>query len=61
MFMYRTGAAIPSVSDSDFEQILIKLPDEDILKEISNKIKSAFTLRDKARKELDSIHIYELV
>ncbi len=53
--MYRTGAAIPNVSDSDLSNILISLPNEEIIKSISNKVKRSFDLRKESKMELDSI------
>jgi len=55
MYMYRTGAAIPNVSDSDLSNILISLPNEEIIKSISNKVKRSFDLRKESKMELDSI------
>ena len=56
MFMYRTGAAIPNVSDNDLLNIIIQLPDEKIIDEISNKMKKAFELRQESKKQIESIH-----
>jgi type I restriction enzyme M protein len=55
MFMYRTGAAIPNVSDSDLANILIYLPNEERQKHISDKVKRAFDLRKASKMELESI------
>lgn len=55
IFMYRTGAAIPSIADTDFGNILIHLPNEKTIKEISRKVKNSFDLRAKSRLELESI------
>lgn len=55
MFMYRTGAAIPNVSDADLANILIYLPSEERLKEISEKVKRSFELRKASKLELESI------
>ncbi len=55
MFMYRTGAAIPNVSDRDLAKILIHLPDDNIIKQISEKMKRSFELRHAAKKEMESI------
>ena len=55
MFMYRTGAAIPNVSDTDLANILIRLPDEEVIKQISQKVKKAFELRQESKKELAMI------
>lgn len=42
VYMYRIGAAIPNVSDQNLKNILIYVPDESKLKEISDKMKKAF-------------------
>ncbi len=55
MFMYRTGAAIPNICDQDFKNIMIYLPNDDRIKEISEKMKKVFELRKLAKKELESI------
>lgn len=55
MFMYRTGAAIPNVSDTDLADVLINLPDKKIIKEISQKMKKAFDLRQESKKQIESI------
>ncbi len=55
MFMYRTGAAIPNVSDSDLANILIYLPNEERQKHISDKVKRAFDLRKASKMVLESI------
>jgi type I restriction enzyme M protein len=55
MFMYRTGAAIPAVSDVDIYNIIIEIPDKDILEMIITKMKNMFTLRNKAQDEYESI------
>jgi type I restriction enzyme M protein len=57
MLMYRTGAAIPSISDTDFANTLIYLPNEKAIKEISQRVKRAFELRIESRKELESIKL----
>ncbi len=56
MHMYRTGAAIPNVADKDLANILVHLPDDDdIIKQISEKMKHAFALRQMAKREMESI------
>lgn len=57
--MLRTGAAIPNISDSDFKNLLISIPNEKTIKEISKKVKNSFELREKSKSELNSIE-YEL-
>ena len=56
MFMYRTGAAIPNVSDVDLADILINLPDDDAINEISNKMKRGFELRQESKNQIESIN-----
>jgi type I restriction enzyme M protein len=60
MFMYRTGAAIPNVSDNDLCNIIIHLPNEKTIDEISKKMRKAFELRQESRNQIESIHL-ELV
>lgn len=55
MFMYRTGAAIPNVSDTDLANTLIYLPKKNVIQEISTKMKKAFELRRESRKQMESI------
>jgi type I restriction enzyme M protein len=55
MYMYRTGAAIPNVSDYDLANILINIPDEKNIKQISQKVKKAFELRQESKVLLESI------
>lgn len=55
VFMYRTGAAIPSLSDSDLVNILIYLPSEKQIENISLKVKKSFQLRDEAQNEMNKI------
>ncbi len=57
MMMYRTGAAIPNVSDTDLYNILVYLPDEDKIEEIGRKIKETFDLRKESRRILESIEL----
>ena len=56
MFMYRTGAAIPNVSDTDLANTLINLPDEKMIIEISSKMKKSFELRQESRQQIESIN-----
>jgi type I restriction enzyme M protein len=57
MFMYRTGAAIPSVSDIDLANIVIYLPEEKMIAEISDKMKKAFDLRQESKQQIESINL----
>ena len=56
MFMYRTGAAIPNVSDNDLANIIIHLPNEQTIDEISKKMEKSFELRQESRNQIESIH-----
>ena len=60
MFMYRTGAAIPSISNIDLANIVIYLPDKKMINEISDKMKKAFMLRQESKQQIESIN-FELV
>lgn len=55
MFMYRTGAAIPNVSDADLANVFIHLPNEEVASSISQRVKRAFELRQASKKALESI------
>ena len=57
MMMYRTGAAIPNVSDSNLSDILIYLPSQEKIEEIGNKIREMFELRRESRRILESIEL----
>ncbi len=57
MMRYRTGAAIPNVSDNDFANILVYFPDENTIKKISKEIKKSFQLRKKSTAILNSISL----
>lgn len=57
MFMYRTGAAIPNVSDTDLANTLINLPDDKTIADISSKMKKAFELRQESRNQIESISL----
>ncbi len=56
VFMYRTGAAIPNISDTDLSNVLIKIPNEEVINEISSKMKRAFQLQEEAKKQIESIN-----
>lgn len=56
MYMYRTGAAIPNVSDTDLANTLINLPDDKMIAEISSKMKKSFELRQESREQIESIN-----
>lgn len=57
IMMYRTGAAIPNVSDVDLSNILIYIPDEKQMKEICEKMELSFQLRGESQKLIENIVI----
>ncbi|WP_051203296.1 N-6 DNA methylase [Hugenholtzia roseola] len=57
VFMYRTGAAIPNISDYDLGRILVYLPEGKVLQEISEKVRYSFELRKQAKEEVEKIRI----
>ncbi len=57
IYMLRTGAAIPNVSDYDLANILISIPDEQTIKAIGNKVRKSFELREKSKVELENIEL----
>ncbi len=57
VFMYRTGAAIPNISDADLNKILVYLPEDALLKEISEKVRHSFELRKQAKETIEKIEV----
>lgn len=57
MFMYRTGAAIPNVSDTDLANIEIYVPFNGKKEQISSQIKKAFELKQAFQKQLEDIDL----
>jgi len=57
VFMYRAGAAIPTISDFDLHRILVYLPSESVLREISAKVRYSFELRKQAKEEVEKISL----
>ena len=55
MMRFRTGAAIPNVSDADLINVLIYLPSESKIQDIGNSVKRAFELRAESTKIFNSI------
>lgn len=54
--MFRTGATIPSISDSDFANLLVYIPNEKEIEEISEQMRTALKLRDISKKSMESIN-----
>jgi type I restriction enzyme M protein len=59
MYMYRTGAAIPAVSDADLGNIIIELPGDDTIRDITAKMQHIFFLRNKAQEEFNNIFFFK--
>ena len=57
MMMYRTGAAIPNVSDYDLMNVLVYLPNESIIEKIGEQMKHSFNLRNESVKIIEGIDI----
>jgi type I restriction enzyme M protein len=57
MFMYRTGAAIPNVSDTDLTNIEIYIPFNGEKEKISGQIKKAFELKQAFKNQLENIEL----
>jgi len=57
MFMYRTGAAIPNVSDTDLTNIEIYVPLNGEKEIISNQIRKAFELKQEFKNQLENIEL----
>lgn len=55
IFMYRTGAAIPAISDKDFSSILVYLPPSEQMNKIISTVEKIFELRNKANNLLSTI------
>ena len=48
MYQFRTGAAIPTVSDNDLRKVLILVPEKKVQEEISQKVERIYELRTKS-------------
>jgi len=55
MFMYRTGAAIPNVSDTDLANVEIYIPFNGEKEKISDQIRRVFELKQEFKNQLDKI------
>jgi len=55
MLKYRIGAAIPSVIEEDLRKVLILIPDEKTQKKIVDKMKSIYSLREKAKNQFNEL------
>ena len=57
ILVYRTGAAIPAISDNDLRNILVPIPKQNIIESISGKIEESIEMRMKSRKLLSEISL----
>lgn len=57
VMMYRTGAAIPSLSDKDLANIMVYIPSEDMVKQISERVQRSLAMRIESSQILDSISL----
>ncbi|MCQ2252464.1 MAG: N-6 DNA methylase [Bacteroidales bacterium] len=57
MMMYRTGAAIPNVSDNDLANILVYLPEPEKIELIANQVKHSLDLRRQSVKLIEEISL----
>ncbi len=55
MHIYRTGAAIPNVSDSDLSNVLVALPEDGIIEQISQKVRKSLELGKESKRVFESI------
>ena len=55
IYMYRTGAAIPAISEEDFSNILVYMPPENEIEKISSIVKKSFDLREMAKNEIQKV------
>ncbi|WDN87947.1 type I restriction enzyme M protein [Desulfosarcina sp. BuS5] len=55
ILMYRTGAAIPAISDKDFFNILVYLPPQKEMDDIILRMEKSFKLRNEAKRILSKI------
>ena len=57
VMMYRTGAAIPSLSDKDLANIMVYIPNDDVIKQISARVQRSLAMRMESSQILDSISL----
>jgi len=55
VYRYRTGAAIPAISDEDFGRVLVFVPPMKEQERIAQKVKESFALREESRDVLKGI------
>lgn len=57
VMMYRTGAAIPNLSDKDLANIMIYIPDSKTIQDISGRVKRSLDMRLESSRLLESISL----
>ena len=57
VFRYRTGAAIPAISDEDLGRVLVYVPSEQMQRAIARKVRESFELRQKSTSLMRSIEL----
>ncbi|MEK6249697.1 MAG: restriction endonuclease subunit S, partial [Planctomycetales bacterium] len=57
VYRYRTGAAIPAISDDDLARVLVFLPSLAEQKELAAQVEQSFALRKQSREVLQSIEL----
>ena len=57
IMLYRTGTAIPNISDNDFKNILIEIPTQSKIDELSSKIERIFYLKEESNNILKLLKI----
>ena len=55
VMMYRTGAAIPCLSDKDLANIMVYIPSNDVVQYISGNVQRSLAMRLESSRILDSI------
>lgn len=57
VYRYRTGAAIPAISDEDLGRVLVYVPPAEEQERIAQKVEESFALRKKSRDIMKSIKL----
>jgi restriction endonuclease S subunit len=55
VFQYRTGAAIPAISDEDLEKVLVYIPPKHSQDAIAGKVMKGFELRHESKRLVQDI------
>lgn len=57
VLMYRTGAAIPCLSDKDLANIMVYIPNQNVIQEISSRVQKSLAMRLESSQILDTISL----